>query len=315
MKKIFRANLYGMIIIILGIVLSLILGPVMAKNNFSIYSSTVTLQISIFLIPAIIYFAVTKFKVKETLRFNKINLKDIFLIILIGITIQPLVMGLSGLSTFIMPNNFGQVISKPVANSSLFITLFVIGIVPALLEEITFRGIILSGYNDVSIKKGAIFTAIYFAIMHYDLQRFLYTFILGFIFVYLVRITNSIFSSMICHAIVNSMQMIYLKLALSSSKNSEAAAGAAKSFKNMPAGEMVGLILSFIIFIVVGATLTYLLVKKLKKNHIGEMMEVKTAEEISACSGEKEEKIINWPFIVTVIIYISLICYAFRILK
>lgn len=315
MKKIFRANFYGMIIIILGIVFSLTAGRVMARNNFSVYLSTGIGQIILFLVPAVIYFAITKLPVKETLRLNKINLKDVFLIFLIAITVQPLVMGLSGLSTFIMPNSFGQVISSPVVNSSLWITVFVLGVVPALLEEITFRGIVLSGYKDVSIRKGALVTAIYFAIMHYDLQRFLYTFILGFIFVYLVIITNSIFSSMLCHALVNSIQMIYLKAILSVSKNGKAAAGASQSLRNMPAGQRIGIIVTFVIFIIVGGALTYLLVKKLKKNHIDEMMKINTAEEVLACKGEKEEKIINWPFIVTVIIYIGLICYTFRVLK
>ncbi|WP_027624036.1 CPBP family intramembrane glutamic endopeptidase [Clostridium lundense] len=315
MKKIFRSNFYGMMIIILGIVFSFTIGIVMVRNNFSVYLSTIIGQIVLFLVPAVIYFGMTKLKVKETLRFNKINVKDVFFIILIAITVQPLVMGLSGLSAFIMPNTFGQVISNPVVNSSLWITVLVIGIVPALLEEITFRGIVLSGYNDVSIRKGAVSTAVYFAIMHYDLQRFLYTFVLGFIFVYLVRITNSIFSSMLCHGLVNSIQMIYLKAILSVSKNGKAAAGASQSLRNMPVGQRIGIIVTFVVFIIVGAVLTYLLVKKLKKNHIGEMMKIDTAEEVLACKEEKEEKIINWPFIVTIIIYIALICYTFKVLK
>ncbi|MEW9094730.1 MAG: type II CAAX endopeptidase family protein [Clostridiaceae bacterium] len=277
MKKTTRSNLYGIIIIIWGVVFSLTLGIAMAKNDFSVYLSTAIGQIMIFLLPAIIYFMITKLPVKETLRFNKIKLKDVILIILIGITLQPLVMGLSGLSSFIIPNSFGQVISQPVTNSSLWVTLFVIGIIPALLEEITFRGIVLSGYNDSSIRKAAICTSIYFAIMHYDLQRLLYTFVLGSIFVYLVRITNSIFSSMLCHGVVNSVQMIFLKIVLTASNSGEAAAESSQSLKNMPAEQMMGTIITFVIFIAVGGILTYLLIRKLKKNNSYEAMEVKAA--------------------------------------
>ncbi|WP_315122211.1 type II CAAX endopeptidase family protein [uncultured Clostridium sp.] len=277
MKKTTRSNLYGIIIIIWGVVFSLTLGIAMAKNNFSVYLSTVIGQIMIFLVPAIIYFMITKLPAKQTLRFNKIKLKDVILIILIGITLQPLVMGLSGLSSFIMPNSFGQVISQPVTNSSVWVTLFVIGIIPALLEEITFRGIVLSGYNDSSIRKAAICTGIYFAIMHYDLQRLLYTFVLGFIFVYLVRITNSIFSSMLCHAVVNSVQMIFLKIVLTASNSGEAVAESSQSLKNMPAEQMMGTIITFVIFIAVGGILTYLLIRKLKKNNSCEAIEVRAA--------------------------------------
>lgn len=313
MKKIFRSNFYGMIIILLGIIMSLTVGKVMTKNNFSMYLSTAVLQAMIFLIPAIIYFAVTKLSVKETLKFNKISFKDVLIIILIGITIQPLVMGLSGLSTLIMPNNFSQAITKPVTDSSLLLTILVIGVMPALFEEITFRGIILSGYDETNVRKAAIFTGIYFAIMHYDLQRFLYTFILGFIFVYLVRITNSIFASMLCHGVVNSVQMIYLKLVLSNAKNSQATANGAQSLRNMPAAQLVGVIVAFMIFIFIGGILTYLLVKVLKKGHSVKNIDVSTAEEVSACNIQ--EKIINWPFIVTVIIYIILIVYIFINMK
>ena len=313
MKKIFRANLYGMIIIVWGILFSFIFQPLLAKNNLSLYLSVTIGQVLLFLIPAIIYFATTKLSVKETLKLNKMKPKDVFLVILMGITLQPLVMGLSGLATFIMPNSFGQVIAQPVASSSLLATILVIGVVPALLEEITFRGIILSGYDRTSIKKAAIFTGIYFAIMHFDLQRLLYTLILGFIFAYIVRITNSIFSSMICHGVVNSVQMIYLKLLLSSSSTSQAA-GSAQSIKDMPVEMRIGMAITLIIFIAVGGALTYLLVRKIKKNNMAEILEVTTAEEISASIGEGEEKIINWPFIVTVIIYAALMVYTFSLL-
>ncbi|WP_461615812.1 lysostaphin resistance A-like protein [Clostridium sp. Marseille-QA1073] len=296
MKKILKANLFGMIVIILMILLSFTVQLKLMEANVSTFSSIAIMQVLGFFIPVVVYFLITKENVKDTLKLNKLPLKDIILIILLAIVCQPLVMGLSGISSIISPNNFSNVMMSPVSETSMLLTIFFVGIVPAIFEELVYRGLILSGYDNVSIKTAAIFSGLYFAYMHLDIQRLLYTLALGILFGYLVRITKSIYSSMLCHFLVNSIQMVFLKTMMSKNEQMDSAA---QSIKDLPGSEQITTIITLIIMIVVGLLLTKLIMNKLKKNH--------SLDSVELDKDAVAEKPLNWPFIVTTIIFVAIV--------
>lgn len=296
MKKILKANRFGMIVIILMIILSITIQPIILNANVSLFSSVAIMQILGFFLPVVIYFLITKENVRDTLKLNKLPLKDIILIILLAIVCQPLVMGLSGISSIISPNSFSNAISNPVSETSMLLTIFFIGVVPAIFEELVYRGVILSGYDNVSIKTAAIFSGLYFAYMHLDIQRLLYTLALGIIFGYLVRITKSIYSSMLCHFLVNSIQMVFLKVVMSKSEQVDSSA---QSIKDLPGSKQITMIIALIIMMVVGLLLIKLIMNKLKKNH--------SLDSVELNRDIVTEKPVNWPFIVTTIIFVAIV--------
>jgi membrane protease YdiL (CAAX protease family) len=296
MKKILKANRFGMIVIILMIVLSITIQPIILNANVSLFSSVAIMQILGFFLPVVIYFLITKENVRDTLKLNKLPLKDIILIILLAIVCQPLVMGLSGISSIISPNSFSNAIANPVSETSMLLTIFFIGVVPAIFEELVYRGVILSGYDNVSIKTAAIFSGLYFAYMHLDIQRLLYTLALGIIFGYLVRITKSIYSSMLCHFLVNSIQMVFLKVVMSKSEQVDSSA---QSIKDLPGSKQITMIIALIIMMVVGLLLIKLIMNKLKKNH--------SLDSVELNRDIVTEKPVNWPFIVTTIIFVAIV--------
>ncbi|WP_454053290.1 CPBP family intramembrane glutamic endopeptidase [Clostridium sp. Marseille-Q7071] len=296
MKKTLKANLFGMIVIILMILLSFTVQLKLMEANVSTFSSIAIMQVLGFFLPVVIYLLITKENVRDTLKLNKLPLKDIILIILLAIACQPLVMGLSGISSVISPNSFSSVMMNPVSETSMLLTIFFVGVVPAIFEELVYRGIILSGYDNVSIKTAAIFSGLYFAYMHLDIQRLLYTLTLGILFGYLVRITKSIYSSMLCHFLVNSIQMVFLKVMMSQNQHMDSAS---QSIKDLPGSEQITTIITLIIMIAVGILLTKLIMNKLKKNH--------KLDSIELDEDTVVEKPVNWPFIVTTIIFVAIV--------
>ncbi|WP_291578779.1 CPBP family intramembrane glutamic endopeptidase [Clostridium sp. UBA6640] len=296
MKKILKANLFGMIVIILMLLLSATVQMKLMEANVSLFSNVAITQVLGFFLPVVIYFLITKENVRDTLKLNKLPLKDIILIILLAIVCQPLVMGLSGISSIISPNSFSNAIANPVSETSMLLTIFFIGVVPAIFEELVYRGVILSGYDNVSIKTAAIFSGLYFAYMHLDIQRLLYTLALGILFGYLVRITKSIYSSMLCHFLVNSIQMVFLKVVMSKSEQVDSAA---QSIKDLPGSKQITTIITLIVMIVVGLLLTKLIMNKLKKNH--------SLDSVELNRDIVTEKPVNWPFIVTTIIFVAIV--------
>ena len=93
------------------------------------------------------------------------------------------------LSSMFFPNLISKVVFE--MNSLPLITkLAVIALTPAICEEITVRGIFLSGYKKVDIKISALMSGLIFGILHMNMQQFFYAFALGVLLAYLVHITN-----------------------------------------------------------------------------------------------------------------------------
>ena len=78
---------------------------------------------------------------------------------------------------------------------------------PAICEELVMRGVVLSEYKYKTTFKAAIMNGLIFGLMHLSGQQFLYAAILGFLFAYIVRVTGSLFSTMIVHFVFNGFNM------------------------------------------------------------------------------------------------------------
>ena len=197
MKKVLRANTYFLIIILLQLFLPIHL----MFKWFNITDTKLMLLIShiiTFIFPAIIYLVITRQSAKDVLKLNKLYFKDTLLIILLAFVCQPIMTFFSLLSQFFFENEIGNFVTG-IVNSPYIILLLLIAVLPAVTEEITIRGIVLSGYEDKNIYLSCIITGLLFGIMHLDPQQFLYAAVLGFVLALVVRITNSIFASALIH--------------------------------------------------------------------------------------------------------------------
>lgn len=211
MKGIQKANRYFLLILIYEILGAIILGVVF--NVLKITDIRIMLllnHIVIFIIPGIIYLIISKRPTKEILRLNKLNKKSLVIIILISFLIQPVMSFLSLISTFFFNNDVAEMVSE-ISSTNYFSLLLLIALLPAISEELTIRGIILSGYDKKNKYIASIVTGLFFGILHLNPQQFLYTFALGFILALVVRITNSIFASVIMHFIINGTSVTLTK--------------------------------------------------------------------------------------------------------
>jgi len=139
----------------------------------------------------------------------KMSWKTYLLLIVIGIV------ALFGINYFIgATNNFLGVIGYPVKEGlplvnptswPLFLlAILVSAVIPAICEELLFRGVILNGlrsrFSDVG---SVVLSGLMFALMHGNLQQFIYPFILGCIMGWIVLRTGSLVSSIIVHFVNN----------------------------------------------------------------------------------------------------------------
>lgn len=210
-----RGNKFILIILLLMIVGSRAIGFLIQKLHIPLNESSLILipQLLFLTIPIILYFIITKASVKETLLLNKIDGINILLTIGIGIFIQPF-MGLVNLiSQLFFENKITSTIAS-LANFPLWQLLLMVAVLPAINEEIITRGILLSNYKNVNIIMSAIVSGLCFGMLHLNGNQFSYAFVMGIVLSFLVKITGSIYSSMLVHFLINGLQMCLLKLSL-----------------------------------------------------------------------------------------------------
>ena len=159
-----------------------------------------------------IFFLYNKWKNIDNRAVNlnfKLDWKIYLLLIFTG------VMSLFGIQYFIgsidklleiigFPLKEGLMIIEPTNWWKYLLSIVILAFVPAVCEELLFRGVILNGlrskFNDyISI----VLAALMFALMHQNLQQFVYPFLLGCIMGWIVLRTGSLVSSILVHFINN----------------------------------------------------------------------------------------------------------------
>lgn len=212
MKNFRRANIYFIVIMLLEVLVPLFLQPVyhMLKID-NIGLMLVTNHILIFLVPAMIYLVITKSPIKKTLRLNKICFLDALLMVAIGLLCYPTSIIFSLITSLVFENNVSEVVGN-LMSMPFILVILIVAVTPAITEEVTVRGIILSGYKNCSRFKGALITGFIFGMLHLDGQQFLYTTVIGFVLAMVVSITNSIFAGCIAHFTMNATSLVIQKL-------------------------------------------------------------------------------------------------------
>lgn len=323
MKPVFRSNLFACILIFLYVFAG---GFVLVRLHIPNYVLIALAEVLFLLVPTIIYFYITKLSVINTLRLHKINIKSIGVVILIVACCFPIATFASLVTQLFFTNNTAKVINS-FMSLPLIVLILITAVTPAICEEITMRGVVLSGYKNVDIKKAAIMNGLIFGLFHMNPDQFLYAFALGIIFAYIVNITNSIFSTMIAHFTFNGTQtvMAWLVTKFSPILNQGTKTNAEASFSQYSL-QLKVVFLSFSFAFAAGSiVLVVLLLKLLKsvnKDKIAEKYgngfenneDISENNEVGLLYNNykpKKERVVNLPFILIVLLYVVYIGWHF----
>lgn len=195
-----KSNLFFLIVVLINII------GINLLAHFSVQGETKVLveEILLILLPSLMYLRTIKQPFKKTIKLNKLSLRGLGLTCIISLVSFIFSINFSTLLEKIFYNYIGETVSVFQSNS-LFIWILVLGVSPAICEEIFMRGAVLYGYKDMKLRKVAILNGFLFGIMHLNFHQFFYASIIGFIMVYLVYATNSILSSVIMHFMINTI--------------------------------------------------------------------------------------------------------------
>jgi membrane protease YdiL (CAAX protease family) len=111
-----------------------------------------------------------------------------------------------------MPEFLQDVFNSMLANEYIILSIILVGIIPAFVEEMFFRGVILSGFKEnYSQKKAIIVSSLLFGIIHLNPWQFVTAFIIGLISAWICLQTKSILPSIYMHLFNNMLSVLVMK--------------------------------------------------------------------------------------------------------
>lgn len=183
---------------------------VMAKNG--IWGVAVG-QFVMLIIP-ILYAWYIKADMKKLFSIEKPRIPElvgaVFFMVGMTLLLNPLLVFLIGKFPSLGEEN--ESLSNLIGNAPFAASLFVVGILPALAEEVTFRGFLfgsLINKKKIPVWAACVLTAVIFAAYHMNLYQFIYVTILGLVMSYMIYNSKSIFVTALFHFLTNSTSVCF----------------------------------------------------------------------------------------------------------
>ncbi len=219
-----RADLFLCATLVIQLLLSfaLALFPRLAAAGY--LGQTLLLYLFSYGAPIPLFLHLARWDAREVFPLPSLRLKNLLLALALALAVQPLMSFLSAFGLLFTANRAAEVLNQ--AAMPWGQAVIALALLPALCEELVYRGIVFSGFRNTSLKTAVLMNALLFGLMHLNLQQFFYAFAMGLVFALLRYRTGSIFYPFVCHAGINTLQIsaYYLTLAQSAGQVPDASA-------------------------------------------------------------------------------------------
>ena len=180
-----------------------------ALGHVSAYTLVIVLHVVIFGIPSVLYLVLRGKTFFRSLKFGFIPRGAVWPVIL-GTLLLILQSCILKFGVFYFGYDFsaytlyGSSFQVSAANAGEWILMVLsLAIVPAVTEEIVFRGIIFADYRKCGFWCAAIATSLLFAFIHFDFVQFPIYFLDGLLLAWIVFLSGTVLSSIIAHVLYN----------------------------------------------------------------------------------------------------------------
>jgi membrane protease YdiL (CAAX protease family) len=153
-------------------------------------------------------------KFNEVFMFNNVSVKYWASIIVFMFGFVIVSSELDNVLHFIlpMPSFFQDLFESLLVNEYVIVSILLVGIIPAFVEEMLFRGVILNGFRgNYSHRKTIILSSVLFGIVHLNPWQFVTAFIIGIISAWICIKLESIILSIYIHLFNNMVSVLAMK--------------------------------------------------------------------------------------------------------
>jgi len=199
-----RANYLIFIVVLIYLVFQLLFLVLFGKSwiDNNLYILLAFFQLAVILLPALVFIYLTRPSDTAALKLKRITILEALLVIMMTVASSLIASVLNSLVIFLL-EKIGTVttdnVPAPRSIPELWIQIFVIVLLPAVCEEIFFRGVVLGAFESLGIRAAIIISAFYFALFHFDIRNLLGPFFLGLLFAWFCYRTGSIIAGVLAH--------------------------------------------------------------------------------------------------------------------
>ena len=216
------AGIQYLVMMVVWIIAGLLISVAGLDRYLNYYSAHSLVELEL-LIPAVVLLVMDRFEVMRGTRIKIIGVKVILWTLLLAALLIPVMSFLNLASQLLVPNDvvvriehYTTMTGSSVWEKPLFLNLVYMAVLPAIVEEFLFRGVLFQGFRSCGLFKTAMITSLMFALAHGNLNQFLYAFTIGLFMAYLVEASGSVYASMLTHMCLNTVTvvMVYLERVL-----------------------------------------------------------------------------------------------------
>lgn len=205
MKKVTKANIIftSLILVYMIMIFTVRLIP----RQFINVDVLLVLPEVVFLVTALVVERLIKSTSIKDIGFGAISIGTAIKSAGLALLCVPIIAILSNLTSLINGNAAEGAITR-VIDKPMWLSLVIMALVPALVEEFVFRGILFSAYKKRNPFKGILLSAFLFGLMHLNINQFSYAFVLGIVFGFMAYATGSIWAGVLMHFVINADSVI-----------------------------------------------------------------------------------------------------------
>ena len=210
-----NAFLLGVMVLVLGFFVQLAVGSSAPTTWFELVKTILIVLVATIGLPAIMMAMFLTRNPRKSLRLRWCSVPAACAAVLMAICFHPLVMWFSGFVLYVYPLQ-GDVVGKSEFVSSLvdqapglWAVVLLMAVAPAVMEELAYRGFILSGLQGMRNRWQAILiTSVLFGLAHFAIQQAIITFAIGMVLGVIAIETRSLIPCMLYHATHNSITVL-----------------------------------------------------------------------------------------------------------
>lgn len=187
--------------VLIYIAVSFLMGFLPESFEIPVYINILLSQ-AIIALPAIYYVKRNGKNLKKITSGKRMSGWAVLCAVIFIFICEPLIMFLNYISSMVFGNAVAG-ISEEILRLPTWTNIIFIAMLPALSEEIVFRGVYYQGLRRYGFWKAALISGLFFGLMHMNWNQFSYGFVLGILFAFLNEATGNIRASMIVHFGIN----------------------------------------------------------------------------------------------------------------
>lgn len=177
--------------------------PILENTMFQLVSSQIAL-----LVPSACFFWKYKVSVMEYLHIRPLRIPTLLLVVIFTYVSYPIIALCNYISLFFAENVIDSTMEDLLGQYPTIVCVIAVALVPCIVEELIFRGILYRAYKPCGVGKAVIITALLFGLFHMNVNQMSYAVVMGIVLVLLNEATGSMLSSMLMHFLINATSVV-----------------------------------------------------------------------------------------------------------